>query len=175
MRAGPSNRAHAGEASGAVRQDEVNIERLTTRAPLDGTILQNKVRLGQYAPYEVNLFSGLAQMSWEVDLFGGIRRQVQAAGADPRQQPGPTRAESGCCGDGLHLTLQSAGRRMAGTALRPLGSPSAYGKASRIADDSGSFVGYGIDSDKRIFKECKKDSESFVTSRAQTLQSLVGP
>jgi multidrug resistance efflux pump len=28
---------------------ETNIDRLTTRAPLDGVILQNKVRLGQYA------------------------------------------------------------------------------------------------------------------------------
>ena len=37
------------QAAAAVRQDEVNIERLTTRAPLDGSILQNKVRLGQYA------------------------------------------------------------------------------------------------------------------------------
>src|SRR6516225_5081585 len=32
--------------------------------------------------YETNLFSGLVDMSWEVDLFGGIRRQVQAAEAD---------------------------------------------------------------------------------------------
>lgn len=32
--------------------------------------------------YEISLFSGLADLSWEVDLFGGIRRQVQAAGAD---------------------------------------------------------------------------------------------
>jgi NodT family efflux transporter outer membrane factor (OMF) lipoprotein len=32
--------------------------------------------------YETNLFSGLVDMSWEIDLFGGIRRQVQAAEAD---------------------------------------------------------------------------------------------
>jgi NodT family efflux transporter outer membrane factor (OMF) lipoprotein len=32
--------------------------------------------------YETNVFSGLVDMSWEVDLFGGIRRQVQAAQAD---------------------------------------------------------------------------------------------
>jgi HlyD family secretion protein len=37
------------QAEAAVHQDEVNIERLTTRAPIEGTILQNKVRLGQYA------------------------------------------------------------------------------------------------------------------------------
>lgn len=37
------------QAEAAVRQDEVAIERLTTRAPMDGVILQNKVRLGQYA------------------------------------------------------------------------------------------------------------------------------
>jgi NodT family efflux transporter outer membrane factor (OMF) lipoprotein len=36
----------------------------------------------QTAPYQTNLFSGLLDMSWEVDLFGGIRRQMQAAGAD---------------------------------------------------------------------------------------------
>ncbi len=37
------------QAEAAVRQDEVSLERLTTRAPMDGVILQNKVRLGQYA------------------------------------------------------------------------------------------------------------------------------
>jgi HlyD family secretion protein len=37
------------QAAAAVRQDEINIERLTICAPMDGTILQNKVRLGQYA------------------------------------------------------------------------------------------------------------------------------
>jgi multidrug efflux pump subunit AcrA (membrane-fusion protein) len=37
------------QAEAAVHQDEVSIERLTTRAPIEGTILQNKVRLGQYA------------------------------------------------------------------------------------------------------------------------------
>ena len=36
----------------------------------------------QTFPYETNLFSGLVDMSWEIDLFGGIRRQVQAAQAD---------------------------------------------------------------------------------------------
>ena len=42
-------RTQVAQAEAAVHQDEVNIERLTTRAPIDGTILQNKVRLGQYA------------------------------------------------------------------------------------------------------------------------------
>jgi len=37
------------QAAAAVRQDEINIDRLTMRAPADGIILQNKVRLGQYA------------------------------------------------------------------------------------------------------------------------------
>jgi len=36
----------------------------------------------QTLSYETSLFSGLADMSWEVDLFGGIRRGVQAAAAD---------------------------------------------------------------------------------------------
>ena len=42
-------RADAAQADAAVRQDEINISRLTVEAPVDGTILQNKVRLGQYA------------------------------------------------------------------------------------------------------------------------------
>jgi multidrug resistance efflux pump len=37
------------QAEAAVRQDEINIDRLTMRAPVNGVILQNKVRLGQYA------------------------------------------------------------------------------------------------------------------------------
>src|SRR5215472_4349296 len=32
--------------------------------------------------FETSIFSGLIDMSWEVDLFGGIRGQVQAAEAD---------------------------------------------------------------------------------------------
>ena len=42
-------RTQVEQAEAAMHQDEVNIDRLTTRAPIDGTILQNKVRLGQYA------------------------------------------------------------------------------------------------------------------------------
>lgn len=37
------------QAAAAVRQDEINLSRLTVTAPADGTILQNKVRLGQFA------------------------------------------------------------------------------------------------------------------------------
>lgn len=37
------------QAEGAVRQDEVSIDRLTTRAPVTGIVLQNNVRPGQYA------------------------------------------------------------------------------------------------------------------------------
>jgi hypothetical protein len=42
-------RAQVAQAEAAVHQDEVSIERLTTRALVEGNILQNKVRLGQYA------------------------------------------------------------------------------------------------------------------------------
>jgi len=42
-------RAQVAQAEAAVHQDEVSIERLTTRALVEGDILQNKVRLGQYA------------------------------------------------------------------------------------------------------------------------------
>jgi len=42
-------RTQVAQAEATVHQDEVNIERLTTRAPIEGSILQNKVRLGQYA------------------------------------------------------------------------------------------------------------------------------
>ena len=42
-------RTQVAQAEAAVRQDQVSIERLTTRAPMDGVILQSKVRLGQFA------------------------------------------------------------------------------------------------------------------------------
>jgi HlyD family secretion protein len=42
-------RTQVAKAQAAVRQDEVSLERLITRAPMDGVILQNKVRLGQFA------------------------------------------------------------------------------------------------------------------------------
>lgn len=42
-------RAQVAQAEAALHQDEVSIERLTTRALVEGNLLQNKVRLGQYA------------------------------------------------------------------------------------------------------------------------------
>lgn len=42
-------RTSVAQAEAAVRQDQVAIDRLTMRAPMDGVILQNKVRLGQFA------------------------------------------------------------------------------------------------------------------------------
>ncbi|HZR26757.1 MAG TPA: efflux RND transporter periplasmic adaptor subunit [Vicinamibacterales bacterium] len=42
-------RAELAQAAAAVRQDEINLERLTVTAPVDGTILQNNVRPGQFA------------------------------------------------------------------------------------------------------------------------------
>lgn len=42
-------RTQVAQAQAAVHQDEVSIERLTSRALVEGNILQNKVRLGQYA------------------------------------------------------------------------------------------------------------------------------
>jgi len=42
-------RTQVAQAEAAVHQDQVNIERLTTRALVEGNILQDKVRLGQYA------------------------------------------------------------------------------------------------------------------------------
>lgn len=42
-------RAQVEQAEAAVKQDQVSLDRLITRAPMDGVVLQNKVRLGQYA------------------------------------------------------------------------------------------------------------------------------
>ena len=42
-------KAEVDQTQAAVRQDEINIDRLMIRAPEDGVILQSKVRLGQYA------------------------------------------------------------------------------------------------------------------------------
>ncbi len=42
-------RTQVEQAEAGVRQEEINLDRLTTRAPMDGVILQNKVRLGQFA------------------------------------------------------------------------------------------------------------------------------
>jgi HlyD family secretion protein len=42
-------KSEVAQAEAQLKLVETNIDRLTTRAPLDGVILQNKVRLGQYA------------------------------------------------------------------------------------------------------------------------------
>src|SRR5205807_2003289 len=42
-------KSEVAQAEAQVKMAETNIDRLTFRAPLEGTILQNKVRLGQYA------------------------------------------------------------------------------------------------------------------------------
>ena len=46
-----------------VQADEINIERLTMRAPMDGVILQDNVRVGQYAT--------CGQVSQSLMIFGG--------------------------------------------------------------------------------------------------------
>src|SRR5215472_13051241 len=42
-------KSEVAEAEAQLKAVETNIDRLSTRAPMDGVILQNKVRLGQYA------------------------------------------------------------------------------------------------------------------------------
>jgi HlyD family secretion protein len=49
----------------AVNESKVALERLTTRAPMDGVVLQNHVRLGQYAQ--------CGNLSGPLMLFGGGR------------------------------------------------------------------------------------------------------
>lgn len=44
-------KSEVSQAEAQLRLVETNIERLLTRAPIDGVILQNKVRLGQYAQF----------------------------------------------------------------------------------------------------------------------------
>jgi multidrug efflux pump subunit AcrA (membrane-fusion protein) len=66
-------RTQIAQAEAAVHQDEVNIERLTTRAPIDGRILQNKVRLGQFAQCgplaePLMIFGGNGAMHLRVDV-----------------------------------------------------------------------------------------------------------
>lgn len=51
------------QAEAQVQADETNIERLTMRAPMDGVILQDNVRLGQYATCGV--------LSEPLMIFGG--------------------------------------------------------------------------------------------------------
>ncbi len=67
-------RSQVAQAEAAVRQDEVAIERLTTRAPLDGVILQDKVRLGQYAQ--------CGPLAEPLMIFGGGRELHVRANVD---------------------------------------------------------------------------------------------
>ncbi len=67
-------RTQVEQAKSAVRQDEVDLERLTTLAPMDGVILQNNVRLGQYAQC-----SPLAE---PLMIFGGGRELHVRADVD---------------------------------------------------------------------------------------------
>jgi len=43
-------KSEVAQAEAQVKMAETNIDRLTMRAPIAGVILQNKVRLGQFAP-----------------------------------------------------------------------------------------------------------------------------
>lgn len=61
------------QAAAAVRQDQINLSRLTATAPVDGTILQNKVRLGQFAQCgpltePLMIFGGGADLHVRVDV-----------------------------------------------------------------------------------------------------------
>ena len=76
-------RTQVEQAEAAVRQDEVSIERLTTRAPIDGTILQNKVRLGQYAQCgplsePLMIFGGTGAMHIRADVDENDAWRVKA-------------------------------------------------------------------------------------------------
>jgi multidrug resistance efflux pump len=67
-------RSQVKQAETAVRQDEVALERLITRAPMDGVILQNKVRLGQYAQ--------CGPLADPLMVFGGVRELHVRADVD---------------------------------------------------------------------------------------------
>ena len=71
------------QAEAQVHADETNLDRLTMRAPMDGLILQDNVRLGQYAT--------CGQLSQPLMIFGGgkylnIRADVDETDAS-RVQP----------------------------------------------------------------------------------------
>ena len=79
-------RTQVEQASAAVHQDEVNIERLNTRAPIDGTILQNKVRIGQYAQCgplaePLMIFGGTGAMHVRADVDETDAWRVKASAA----------------------------------------------------------------------------------------------
>ena len=77
------SRTQVEQAKAAVHQAEVNLERLTTRAPIDGTILQNKVRLGQYAQCgplvePLMIFGGSGSMHVRADVDEADAWRVKA-------------------------------------------------------------------------------------------------
>ena len=77
-------RTQVEQADAVVHQDEVNIERLTTHAPIDGTILQNKVRLGQYAQCgplaePLMIFGGTGAMHVRADVDEADAWRVKAS------------------------------------------------------------------------------------------------
>jgi multidrug resistance efflux pump len=66
-------RTQVEQAEASMHQAEVSLERLTTRAPIDGAILQNKVRLGQYAQCgplaePLMIFGGRGNMHLRADV-----------------------------------------------------------------------------------------------------------
>ena len=79
-------RSQVAQAGAAVHQDEVNIMRLTTRAPLEGIILQNKVRLGQYAQCgplsePLMILGGVSPLHVRVDVDEHDAWRVRESGA----------------------------------------------------------------------------------------------
>src|SRR5215467_7441164 len=79
-------RAQVAQAEAAVHQDEVNIDRLTTRALVEGNILQNKVRLGQYAqcgPLDepLMILGGVSPLHVRVDVDEHDAWRVRESGA----------------------------------------------------------------------------------------------
>src|SRR5262252_5674186 len=79
-------RSQVAQAEAAVHQDEVNIRRLTTRAPLEGIILQNKVRLGQYAQCgplsePLMILGGVSPLHVRVDVDEHDAWRVRESGA----------------------------------------------------------------------------------------------
>jgi HlyD family secretion protein len=79
-------RTQVEQAEAAVHQDEVNLERLTMRAPMDGVILRNKVRLGQYAQCgpladPLMVFGGSRELHVRTDVDAEDAWRVKAGAA----------------------------------------------------------------------------------------------
>lgn len=90
--------AQVKQAEAAVRQDEIGLERLTTRAPMDGVILQNRVRLGQYAqcgPLDEPLmvFGGGRELHVRADVDEEDAWRVKAGAAAVAQLRGNSKNE----------------------------------------------------------------------------------